>query len=116
MTAKDFLRSRGFFNTKGIVNMHDQWHDIAEMLEEYAELQNKELAEQLKETENLLDGTTHSHKKLVGKYDDLSRRFKELEEENARYRRAMKKASDFAFYTSEPVYEIVDILEESINE
>lgn len=116
MTPHEFLRTKGFYETKGVVNIHDQWHDIAEMLEEYAELQNKELAEQLKETENLLDGTTHSHKKLVGKYDDLSRRFKELKAENARYRRAMKKASDFAFYLSEPVYEIVDILEESINE
>lgn len=52
---------------------------IIDAMQEYSDQQNAELREQLKETENSLDGTTYNLKRVVKKCNGLTERVKELD-------------------------------------
>lgn len=52
---------------------------IVDLMQSYSDQQNAELREQLKETENSLDGATYNLKRVVKKCNGLTERVKELE-------------------------------------
>lgn len=77
--AMDYVRSiYGTTNLCSTVVVKDE-QSIFYLMDAYSDQQNAKLREQLKETENSLDGTTYNLKRVVKKCNGLTERVKELE-------------------------------------
>src|SRR5690606_41147282 len=54
-------------------------YEIEKHIESHTQAHTKELREELKETQNIADASTYQLKRLVGKYNKLREKAKELE-------------------------------------